>query len=381
MKRVTVLGGAGIFGGRVARALIATERLAVTVAGRNRERGEAFAREIGAAFAVVRLDDFRSLNALLGGCDLLIHAAGPFQGRDYRVARACIEHEVNYIDLADAREFVTGIADLDAAARARGVFIGSGASSVPTITHALVSEISAEFARIDTIDIALAPGNQNPRGAATVGAVLSSLGAPSQVWIEGEWRTRHGWGDAIWLDFPPPVGRRAVFNCAVPDLDLFPTEFRARTVRFRAGLELPAFNRVLSSLALLRRMHLVPRLERLAPLAVRISLLFYGRGTKNGAVAVWLRGTDHDGRSSERKIAFVTTDDGPATPCAPGILLARRLLLGEGIPPGARTCMGLLTLSEIREHLAPLGIWCARSDAGGQWSSAPLARSARSPGG
>jgi hypothetical protein len=33
--------------------------------------------------------------------------------------------------------------------------------------------------------------------------------------------------------------------------------------------------------------------------------------------------------------------------------------------------MGLLTLAEIRAHLEPLGIWCARSDASGQWSPPP----------
>jgi len=291
----------------------------------------------------------------------LIHAAGPFQGRDYGVARACIDGGVHYIDLADAREFVTGIGALDAAARARGVFVGSGASSVPTLTHALVSEIAGEFASIDSIDIALSPGNQNPRGAATVGAVLGTLGQPIRTWIDGAWRTRFGWGDALSLDFPPPVGRRRVYNCAVPDLDLFPTEFRANTVRFRAGMELPSFNRILSALAALRRVHLAPALEGLAPLAVRISLLLFRRGTKNGALGIWVKGRDHGGRTIEHRIALVTADDGPATPCAPGILLAKRLLLGAGIPPGARPCMGLLELAEIREHLTPLGIWCARS--------------------
>lgn len=369
MKRVTVLGGTGIFGGRISRALAATDGLAVMVAGRNRQRGEAFAREIGAGFAAVRLDDTRLLNDLLGDCDLLIHAAGPFQGRDYGVARACIDHGVNYIDIADAREFVTGIGTLDAGARARGVFIGSGASSVPTITHALVSEIAGEFMSIDAIDIALSPGNQNPRGVATVGAVLGTLGQPIRMWIEGAWRPRMGWGDAVTLDFPPPVGRRRVYNCAVPDLDLFPTEFRASTVRSRAGMELSAFNCMLSTLAWVRRMHLAPDLERLAPLAVRISLMLFERGSGNGAMAVWARGSDPAGKSIERRIAVVTANDGPATPCAPGILIAKRLLLGEGIPPGARTCMGLLKLSEIREHLAPLGIWCAQSDAAGMWSA------------
>lgn len=372
MKRILVLGGTGIFGGRIARALAATEGLAVTVAGRDRARGVAGARALGADFVEVDLARPASLAAALGDCALLVHAAGPFQGRDYHVATACIERGVHYLDLADAREFVTGIGALDDPARARGVFVGSGASSVPTVTHALVAELAPAFAEFEELDLALSPGNRNPRGAATIGAVLGTLGAPLRVRIDGAWRVRRGWGDRARFEFPPPLGRRDVYNCDVPDLDLFPAAFGARTVRFRAGLELALFNRVLSALAGLRRLHLAPRLEGRAPLALRISLLFFARGSGNGALAVWARGRDHAGRVLERKIALVTADDGPATPSAPGILLARRLLLGPGLPSGARPCMGLLSLAELRAHLEPLGIWCARSDASGRWSAAPV---------
>jgi len=178
---------------------------------------------------------------------------------------------------------------------------------------------------------------------------------------------RRGWGDRVRAEFPAPVGWRDVYNCEVPDLDLFPTRFGARSVRFRAGLELGLFNRVLSALAALRRAHLVPslRLETLSPLALRISLWFYPRGSKNGAIAVWARGRDRRGGAIARKIALVTDDDGPATPSAASILIARKLLLGSGIEPGARSCEGLLDLSELLAHLEPLGIWCARGDASG----------------
>jgi saccharopine dehydrogenase-like NADP-dependent oxidoreductase len=368
MKIVTVLGGTGIFGGRVARALAATAGLTLRVAARDSARGEAFAREIGARFVQVNLDDPGSLGAAIAGSALLIHAAGPFQGRDYAVARACIARGVHYLDLADAREFVTGIGALDAAARARGVFVGSGASSVPTITHALVADLAPGLDALEEIDLALSPGNQNPRGAATIGAVLGALGAPLRAWIDGAWRTRRGFGDRAVLEFPPAVGRRAVYNFAAPDLDLFPAAFGAHTVRFRAGLELPLFNGVLRALAALRSLHLVPPLGGLAPLALRVSMWFYAWGSKNGALAAWVRGRDPRGRAVERRVALVTADDGPATPSAPAILLARKLLLGEGIAAGARPTMGLLTLAELRAHLEPLGIRCVRSDAAGQWT-------------
>src|ERR1700741_3428143 len=127
MRAVVVLGGYGIFGSRVARALAATDGLRVRVAGRNRRVGREFAEEIGADFVHCELESPGSLEACLESSQLLIHAAGPFQGSDYSVARACIERGVHYLDLADARAFVTGIGALDAPARERGVFVGSGA--------------------------------------------------------------------------------------------------------------------------------------------------------------------------------------------------------------------------------------------------------------
>lgn len=371
MKRVVVLGGYGIFGSRIARALAENPDLEVCVAGRDPSRGERIAREIGVRFVECVFERPESLARCLEDCALLIHAAGPFQGRDYSVARACIERGVHYLDLSDAREFVTGIGALGAEALRRRVFVGSGASSVPTITWALVAEVAGEFVSIDSIQIALSPGNQNPRGASTIAAILSYLGKPIRVWMDGCWQIRSGWGDRIELEFPQRVGLRDVYRCEVPDLDLFPEAWGANSVDFYAGLELRGFNRTLGVLAALRRMHVLPPLEGLAPLCLWVSLRFFERGSGNGSLAVWVRGRARDGSAIERKIALVTALDGPATPSSAAILLASKLLLGPGLEPGARPCMGLLRLDEIREHLEPLGVWCSRSDDQGRWTPPP----------
>jgi hypothetical protein len=358
---VLVLGGTGIFGMRIAQALADTSGLRVVITGRDAERGAATAAQMGAEFLACDLSQPGTLDAALERLrpTLLVHCAGPFQGRGYDVARACLAHGAHYLDLADGREFVSGIHVLDEQARDRGLVVGSGASSAPTITYALVRELVPEFERIDELQIALSPGNQNPRGAATLGAVLGYLGETQRVFVDGAWTSRPGWGDRRRLDFPPSVGRRDVYACDVPDLDLFPPAFDARSVRFHAGLELGVLNGLLTGLRFLRSARLVPSLERCAPLALRLSMLLYRFGSKNGALAVWARGPSATGGGEiERRIALVTDDDGPATPSSPGILLARKLLLGEGLPTGAAPCMGWLTLDELLEHLEPLGIWC-----------------------
>ncbi|MGH7140161.1 MAG: saccharopine dehydrogenase family protein, partial [Pirellulales bacterium] len=339
---VSVVGGYGIFGGRIAESLSCGDSCRVRVVGRNVKVGGNFAARIGADFRPCSLDDCDSLRRALAGSFVVIHAAGPFQGGDYRVAEICLELGAHYLDLSDARNFVKGIGRLDEEARRRGLLVASGVSSTPAITSALINELTAEFSRIDEIHSALSPGNQNPRGASTVGAVLSYVGRDIRVWRDGRWANRPGWGDAQRLDFPPPVGRRRVYNCDVPDLELFPSAFNAQTVRFSAGLELNLLNHLLSVCALPCRWFGL-NLMRRARLFLNLSLMLFPFGTTNGALAVWLRGRDHAGGFIERRIALVTDYDGPATPSSAAIVLTRKILASVPSRVGAFPCVGFLT--------------------------------------
>jgi hypothetical protein len=372
---VNVLGGYGIFGGRVAEALAREGGCRVRVTGRSTRIGANFAHRIGAEFHQCDLGDRDALKRAVDGSYLVIHAAGPFQGADYHVAELCLEAGAHYLDLADARQFVAGIGRLDQEARRSGLLVVSGVSSAPAITSALIASVAPDFADIEEIQIALSPGNQNPRGAATIAAVLSYLGRAVRVWNDGHWVERPGWGDVKRLQFPPPVGRRRVHNCDVPDLELFPALFAARSVRFSAGLELNLLNYLMSLCALTCRWFGFD-FTRHARLFLNGSLMLFPFGTTNGALAIWLKGKDRASRMIQRRIALVTDYDGPATPSSAAIVLARKIL--DSGPPctGATPCVGLLTLQEILDHLQPLGIWCARGDESG-WQDSGLAMSDR----
>jgi Saccharopine dehydrogenase NADP binding domain len=365
-KVVTVLGGYGIFGGRVAEALARDEICRVRIVGRSAKIGRNFAHRVGADFYPSMLDDRDALCQAIDGSFLVIHAAGPFQGTDYHVAEQCIKAGSHYLDLSDAREFVAGIGRLDDDARRRRLMIVSGVSSTPAITSAMIAELAPEFGRIDEIHTALSPGNQNPRGAATIAAVLSYLGRRIRVWRDGQWVERPGWGDSERIEFPLPVGRRRVYNCEVPELELFPKIFAAKTVRFSAGLELNLLNHLLSFCGLQRRAFGLD-FTRHARIFLKVSLMLFPWGTTNGALAIWVRGLDHHGGPIERRIALVTDYDGPATPSSAAVVLARKILINGAPRTGAFPGVGLLSLGELLAHLHPLGIWCARGDSSG-WS-------------
>jgi hypothetical protein len=365
LKIVTVLGGYGVFGSRIAKVLAGYPNVRVRVAGRTLRTGERFAHQIGAEFRACDWNDRDALRRTLDGSFLTIHTAGPFQGTDYRVAELCIEVGSHYLDIADGREFVTGIVALDATSSQRGLLVASGASTVPAVTDAMIRDMAPEFRSIDEIHIALSPGNQNPRGASTIAAILNYVGRPIRVWQDGRWTDRPGWGDVRQLEFPPPVGRRRVHNCDGPDLELFPATWHTRTVRFHAGVELNIINRTLSFIALVRPWLRMNNLPRFAPLFLWLSQRIARFGSKNGGLAVWLRGIGAGECPIERRLAIVTDTDGPAVPPAPAIALAKKLL--DAGPPrtGAFPCVGLLSLAELMPELHPHRVWCVRGTGDG----------------
>lgn len=352
-----MLGGYGHFGGRICRAL--ADNATLIVAGRDALKAGQFARALSAsrspahdsaALDYTTPDLAARVRAL--GADIVIHTGGPFQEQGYHVARACVEAGAHYIDLADGRAFVAGIVALDTAARERGVLVASGTSTLPGLSSAVIDEYIGHFARLDSIDISIAPGQQTPRGVATLEAVLSYCGKPFSVWEQGRWQTAHGWQHVHrfrYADF----GNRWLARCDVPDLELFPARYAGtgvQRVRFDAGLELAFAQGAFWLLAALVRARLIDNAGRYARLMQRWGGCFDWMGSDTGGMHVGLGGTDHAGRPARIDWHLVARrGHGPEIPCIPAIVLARKLAAGTLGVRGATPCMGLMTLGEFGE--------------------------------
>lgn len=117
MHTVLVLGGYGFFGHRICASLAGDPSIRLLVGGRHGNRALETVQRLGLGTEqALAIDASHSdFGRLLqeSGAEILIHTAGPFQQQDYRVARAAIEAGCHYIDLADGRQFVAGITDLD----------------------------------------------------------------------------------------------------------------------------------------------------------------------------------------------------------------------------------------------------------------------------
>jgi hypothetical protein len=360
-RRVLVLGGTGEFGRRLVRGLIETTDIDVVIAARGLARVQAFMAELATDRATAAVLDTRTVapEELRGARAVaVVDAAGPFQGADYRLARAEIAAGMHYVDLADARDFVAGFGALDEEARAEGVVALTGASSTPALSHAVLDRLTAGWQRVDRVEIAILPGNRAaPRGVAVIRSILSYAGKPVRVFRDGRWKTCVGWGMTTRRDMPG-LGARWLSLCETPDLDLVPSRFTPRQAAlFRAGLELSVVHLGLLAASFAVRLGL---LESLLPftgpfrwIAERLRRF----GSAHGGMVVEAVGIDAaEARARATWSLLAEGGDGPVVPRLPALALLRSLCEGTVPPAGARACVGILGLDAIEREFQPYRI-------------------------
>jgi predicted dinucleotide-binding enzyme len=362
MHRVLVIGGYGLFGGRLAERLARLPSLEVLVAGRNPEAAERLVQRLQGRSAARLVPE--ALDALADGLEarlralqpgLVVNASGPFQRHDYRIPSACIAAGCHYVDLADGRAYVSGITALDAAARAAGVLATSGASSVPALSSAVADRLAQGLSSVSALDIGISPGNRTERGLSTMQAVLSYCG---QLLPSTRGGPVFGWHGTRRHRYPAPVGRRLLSPCDVPDLALLPQRYPgAPAVRFGAGLELAFLHRGMNLMARATRLGLVRDWSRHARPLLWAADLFRDWGSDAGAMHVTVAGTDTEGRPQTRTWNLVASQgDGPYVPTLAATALVRKWMAGNLTQIGALPCIGLLTVDEILREAEGLHI-------------------------
>jgi Domain of unknown function (DUF4166)/Saccharopine dehydrogenase NADP binding domain len=351
-----VIGGSGAFGRRLADLLLRTTPFEVIVAGRDRARFEAsFAANPGVGFVTLdarwaTAEDLRGIGAFAA-----VDAAGPFQGSDLRFPRTVIAAGIHYVDLADARDFVGRFGELDADANAAGVVALTGASSTPALSNAVLDRLTEGWSEIDRVEIAISPGNRAPRGLSVVQAILSYAGKPVRVRDCGRWLERPGWGLTVHRTLPG-LGRRWLSLVETPDLDIVAERTGARTVLFRAGLELSVLHLGLATASLLVRAGLLRSLAPFARAFRRIAELLLPFGTDRGGMIVDAYGCDAQRCPAHGSWWLLAeAGDGPFVPVLPA-LAALRMLADGSIASGARPCVGVVPLDRIEAEFDLLRI-------------------------
>ena len=357
--RVLIIGGYGNFGGYIARDLAADPNISLLIGGRSREKADAFARGLEAANAAqgCRIDIDADIAARLLEIRprVVIHTTGPFQSQDHRVARAAIAAGAHYLDLADAREFVSTIGALDADAKRAGVAVIAGASSVPCLTAAFIDHYRPHFAKLESATYGIAAAQATNRGLGTAAAILSYIGKPFTILRDGARKRVFGWQGLHGVAYPE-LGLRLFGYCDIPDLELFPARYpELRNLSFVAGHEVKLLHLGTWLLSWAVRLGVVRSLSPFAERLLKLSFLFDPLGSDKSGFHMFLTGAGHDGQPMTVRIFMVARQvHGPNIPCMPAIILAKRIAAGQQIEPGARPCLDLIDLEELLgsiEHL------------------------------
>lgn len=361
MLRTLVLGGYGNFGARICRALGSDPSIQLFIGGRDLQRAQSLASELGPNVMGVAVDlDAPEFSNTLQQLDieLLIHAAGPFQQQSYGVAKATAAAGAHYIDLSDGRRFVCDFPNaMDATFRAAGRLAVCGASTVPALSSAVIDHLCQSWQRIDAIDICIAPAQTAPRGQATLAAVLSYCGESIQTWNGGKWEPQIGWANPTRVHFSRMKSRLGAL-CDIPDLELFPARYKVcDRMMFRAAVEIGFAQRAFSVLAALRTARILKQPWKLAGFLNYAAKALDFLGSSLGGMVVRAEGIDATGSTVRRAWHIAADNDhGPEIPCMAAILLARKLAKKQALPVGAMACMGLLTLADFAPEFARWGM-------------------------
>lgn len=363
-KTIVVLGATGHFGARIVRRLLREPGANLVIASRSASDAaalaESLARPSAASVTSCALDarDPRLAQQLADlRAGFVLHCAGPYQGQDYSVAKACIQAGCHYADLADGRDFVAGFETMATAADSAGVLLVTGASTLPGLSSAVVADMLPRFSRLTAIATCIAPAHRTPRGPGTIAAVLSYCGAPFKVLENGMWVDRYGWQD-LRRQSLPGLGKRFSAACDVPDLELFPRwQPTLRSATFHAALEAPWEHFALWFMAALRRAGLIRNMRSWVPRAARIGRGLERFGSDAGGMTMTLIGDDASGTPLTCTwVAKACRNHGPEIPCSPALVLARRFLRDNLPGTGARPCLGLVTLAELEQELSGFDI-------------------------
>jgi hypothetical protein len=353
--KILILGGYGVFGGRLAELLSDLAGHELLVCGRDLARAEAFCAGYKGQAQVrpLRLDRRDIVGALAAHApDLVVDASGPFQdyGADrYGVIRACIDTGIDYLDFADAADFVFGVSEFDIAAREAGVFVLSGVSSFPALTAAVLREMASTM-DITAVDGGIAPSPFAGIGLNVMRAVVGYAGAPVKLLRDGRSTKAMGLTESRRFTVAVP-GRMPLRNIhfslvAVPDLQVIPPEHPTITeIWMGAGPVPEVLHRILNLLAKARARLSLPSLEPLSPLfyAVLNRMRF---GEHRGGMFIRARGIA-DGKPVERSWHLLAEgDDGPYIPSMAIEAIIRKLLSGIRPEAGARSAVQAIDLAD-----------------------------------
>jgi hypothetical protein len=363
--RVLVLGASGQFGKCLCRRMAAESSLTLIIAGRDKEKLEALkihlitsypSAKIKTAPCDIACGDFLG-QLLTHKPNIVVHLAGPFQNQDYKIAKSCLAAHISYIDMADAREFVSGFHSLDGEAQEKSIFLITGASTIPALSSAVLDDASSSITELHEADYGICAGLKTGLGYATLRAVFSYCGKPYKTLSNSQDITTYGLDEPRRHEFSKPVGHRYIVNCDIPDHELFPSRYPTlKLLRFGSCIDVPGLAFILFLMSRAVRTGWVRDWGFLSGPIVPFMKTVRFLGSAHSGFFMHCVG-EADGKYTHRLFEIIARNgNGLEIPVTPVVILIKRILAGERPPAGAYPCMGLISLDEFKQELASFPI-------------------------
>lgn len=360
-RRILIIGGTGVFGKRLVRHLVSFKDIELYVSSRSAAKAENLLRELRIDLPVhgVALDSRVNLQERLEEIKpfIVVNCSGPFQGANYDTAKAVITSGAHLIDLADARDYLVNFAtELNGLARDYKVSALTGASSTPTLSTCVVDHLTADWQRVDTVDMCITPGGKSEVGRSVIEAIMSYAGREIPVWKNGELANITGWSNARSVHIPK-LGKRRVAAVETFDAEYLGEHFNVTSrVTFAAGLESRIEQLGIETIAFLRKRGLFSDLKFLIPLLLKARRITRLPTSDEGGMFVEIRGLDAKGVAIQGRWSLVAKrDHGPFIPILPAAAAIEKLLT-EDVASGANFAHGELVLEDVIAQMAPYDI-------------------------
>jgi hypothetical protein len=231
---VLVVGGSGRVGGSTLRWLqrlsggtvAGASPLRLASGGRSISRFQASQRRLNQpdlAFVEVDLgSSVKQLSAAVRRAQLVVHTAGPFQGRSQpKLLEACIAAGVAYCDVCDEWPLSQQAKQLSAAAAAAGIPAVVSSGIWPGTSALMAAEAVDRLGGLgacDELELSFFTAGTGGAGPTIVSATFLLLASDALTLSGGEISGKPAWSGRRIVDFGGFVGRRACFLLDNPDV-------------------------------------------------------------------------------------------------------------------------------------------------------------------
>ena len=268
LLKAVVLGGTGDMGSLAVHELGRDERIEqVTIVGRNRERAEVLAAEVGPRARVEILDVRQPevLREVMKSHDVAVGALGPFYLYDKLIAEAAIEAGTPYVSICDDYDATEAVMELDEAAKRRGVTVVTGMGWTPGITNLCAKKGAQMLDTVEKVHISWLGSAADAEGLAVILHTMHIFTGRVPTFSGGKRRDIPAGSGSRTVRFPAPLGRVSVYHVGHPEPVTIPRFLPGVTeVTCRGGLTETFLNYVSIGICRLGLTATAEKRERLA---------------------------------------------------------------------------------------------------------------------